>query len=267
MHTPTIVFAHANGIPAATYSCLFDKLSPFQIHFIDRLGHSEHKIRRNWEPLKQELTEFIRQQPGPIIGLGHSLGAYLHYMVAHDYPKLYKGLIMMDPPMKLGWKMKMFGLARSLGLSDKIFPLAQKAKQRRNNFTNTEEAYKYWRRKAFFRNFTETCFENYVKHALVQSGDFWELSFKPEVESKIFATLPSKIDFSPLKFPAFLLYSASYEVLTEPEILKLKQRLDSVELLPIATGGHMFPLEFPEETASVLQNLIKNEILVYKEPG
>ena len=96
MSKEIIHFAHANGFPARTYSKLFSFLeTDFEINFLERHGHHpKFPVNDGWQSLRDELqAEIESRYSQPIIGVGHSLGGVLHFLVACEKPELYRQII------------------------------------------------------------------------------------------------------------------------------------------------------------------------------
>ena len=70
----------------------------------------------------------------PVWAIGHSFGAVILAFAAEQRPDLFKGLIMMDPPV-LSRKIRCaIAISQFLGISHKIMPLAKKAANRSDHF-------------------------------------------------------------------------------------------------------------------------------------
>ncbi len=92
MSKEIIHFAHANGFPALTYNKLFSNLKEnFEVNYLTRHAHNPiFPVTDGWHRLADELREeIIRRYDKPIIGIGHSLGGILHFLVAVEHPELY----------------------------------------------------------------------------------------------------------------------------------------------------------------------------------
>ncbi|RMG70693.1 MAG: alpha/beta hydrolase [Bacteroidetes bacterium] len=251
-----IQFSHANGIPAATYQQLLQQLDPHQIQAIPAFGLGEYSAERGWAPLVQELIADIETHgQGPVIGLGHSLGAVLTLRAARLRPDLFSALILMDPPL-FGWtKRLVIGMVRGLGLSGRAIPIARGAKRRRDHFASREEARAYWSQRSFFQRFHPQCFEDYLQAGLVEApGGGFTLRIPTQVEYDIFRHTPVRIGRPPAGIPITLLVPETEGVSHPRETAALARRLRAeVRTLP---GGHMFPVEQPDATARVLHELL-----------
>ena len=72
-------FLHANGYPPACYQSLFELLQT-RYRVIGMLlrplwDNSNPKEIEDWKPFSEDLLQFLSQEPRPVIGVGHSIGA------------------------------------------------------------------------------------------------------------------------------------------------------------------------------------------------
>ena len=252
-----IQFSHANGIPAGTYRYLLDQLAPHQVHAVPVFGLGDAHPQRNWAPLVRELITAIEAHgQGPVVGIGHSLGAVLSLRAAMARPELFSSLILMDPPLFGRSKRLMIGLVRALGVAGRTIPPARLARRRRTHFDSLAQARDYWGQRAFFRRFHPQCFEDYLASALVPdpTGGV-TLRIPATLEYDIFRHTPVRIGRPPEGLPITLLYPEAEGVSQPAELRALTKRLRAqTQAMP---GGHMFPVERPDETAAVLRRLIE----------
>ncbi len=254
----TIQFSHANGFPAPCYQYFFHFLNNFNINYVPNIGHGNYPITSNWPHLVAELIADIEsKQTVPVIGVGHSLGAYITLLAAQKRPDLFSQVIIMDPPLMRPIMRLLMRISVLLGIEGKLIPPAKKAKRRRTDFNSYEEAYDYFKSKRLFKNFAPQCIKDYVQYGLKEktNGQGLTLVFEAQKEYKVFCATPYHIKTSPLSIPATLIYSNSSEVLQPADILWLKKAFNwqTVEY----DGGHLFPLEQPKETAELLLEIIK----------
>lgn len=258
MTTRRIHFAHANGFPSLTYRKLFSMLEPeFAVGYIEKHAHNPvYPVTDNWKHLARELAdEILERYSEPVIGIGHSLGGVLHLIASFEKPELYSAIVLLDAPIispasSFGLKvMKKTGLL-------KRYPPASTTRLRRRTFRNREEAGEYFRSKPKFAAFDPEVLEDYLTYGLVRSGDKLRLSFEPEIEAKIYTTIPTDLPEYKGRLSVNTFYiggSDSYEARLAR--LGFMKRNFPIEFRFIK-GSHLFPLEAPGLTAALIKELL-----------
>lgn len=263
---PIIHFAHANGVPSKVYTKLFDQLSDdYQIVYVPLIGPDKrYPISNHWPHLVDQVIDSVVQQSQgqPVIGLGHSLGSVLTYMASKKRPELFRQVIMLDPPFIMGKHSLLFHLAKILHPKtvDKITPAGLSAR-RRDHWESREQASELLRPKGFYQKFDADCFQAYLDYALtedhVRGGVTLTIAKADEVA--IFRNNPS-LWWLPMAKPAI---PVNMVVGQESQFLKrgfpqLAERKLSIPF-QVTQGGHMFPLEHPQETVNVVKQLIAQQ--------
>lgn len=250
-----IHFAHANGFSAATYRYFFQQLQPHEITYVSKLGHGKYPPDLGWKAMAEEVKESVQQQHAkPVVGIGHSLGGVLTLHAAYQQPNLFSQLILLDPVL-LGFTKKVFqALFRYTNFADRQSP-AHKAKNRRTQFDSKEEAYDYFKPKTLFRNFHEQCFQDYIDYGLIENGEGITLDFSAKVEYEIFRTIPTFVTKPKLDIPIHFIFSNKFKVLEKSDV-RWNKRCFPNQQFQLFDGGHMFPLEKPQETAELIKELI-----------
>lgn len=254
--TQLLFFAHANGFPSGTYGKLFAALGPeFEIRHLEQHAHNPRfPVTDNWPQLVDELIHHLREQPQPVWGVGHSLGGVLHYHAALRHPELYRGVVMLDSPVLTRVDQWVIRAAKRFGFIDRITP-AGRTLGRREVFGSVEAARDYFSGKSLFRRFDPECFEAYLSHGLQADGEGLRLRFDPATEISIYRSVPHT---SPglarqLRVPLAMVRGESSNVVRRHHALSIKSMREG-EYLSVP-GGHMFPLEHPEDTAHMLRAL------------
>ena len=89
----SLFFAHANGFPSPSYAPFFEALQAHDhtVDFIETVGlNPDFPITNNWPHLVRELEREIESRhQEPVVGIGHSLGGMLSYLLAQQRPDLY----------------------------------------------------------------------------------------------------------------------------------------------------------------------------------
>jgi pimeloyl-ACP methyl ester carboxylesterase len=263
--TQPIHFTHANGIPAASYQKFLSALGQgYSIKAIPMLGMSSRfPVTYTWKHLVNQVIQDIEQQFGQqqVIGLGHSFGSLVTLMAAYQRPDLFSQLVIMDPPFVIGPKSAIFEGMQKLKLKavDKITPAGITLK-RNDHWQSFDEAYAALRNNRLFKSFDQQCFDDYFEHGIQadENRGGVTLSIPKNVEAHIFRTVPAWWWRTPRKapnMPVHLITAEHSHFYKQglPQGMKKAYGID----FSVVEGGHMFPLEQPEMTASKVAKIIE----------
>lgn len=258
MSAPVINFVHANGFPAGSYRTFLDALpKKYNVIANDQFGHNpNYPIENNWQYLADELVNYIKGQDQKVICIGHSFGGVISFIAACQHPELFKGLILLDPPAFTGMSTWFMRFAKKTKLIEKITPAGQ-VKNRRKVWPKDSNLIEKFQHKSLFKNFDPRCVRDYTLHGIKEREDQFELAFSPLVEAQIFRTLPTNLSRykNKLSIPSALVYGEKSD-LCPHSMFKRFAKQNNITLKTIKNGGHMFPLEQPEETAQIIKTLI-----------
>jgi len=259
MSKPIIHFAHANGFPAKTYGKLFSFLeSDFQINYLERHAHNpKFPVTDGWERLRDELRETLEKHyTEKIIGVGHSIGGILHFLVAVEKPELYKAIVLLDAPVISRLSSGGVRLLKTFNLADRFTP-SQMTRFRRNLWQSKDEVFEHFKQKEKFAAFDPDVLRDYAEHATIKTPRGFELFFKPSIEAAIYRTLPHNLP----KFRGKLKIPAAYIGGTDSQEARMARLSFMKKYMPfefyLLKGSHLFPLENPQETASIIKTAIQ----------
>lgn len=258
-------FTHANGIPGDSYQKFFGFLKDdFDLKYIPLIGmHPDYPVTHDWRFLVDQVIHDIEHQFSgkKVVGLGHSFGSLLTLMCAYKRPELFSQLVIMDPPFVVSKKSILLQCAQKLKLKavDKLTPAGITLK-RTDFWESKEQAYRSMRNNSLFRNFDETCFQDFIQSGLVpaQSGDGVTLRIPKNMEAEIFRTVPAWWWRTPGKAPVppVHLITADSSPFYKQGFPQNVQKIYKIDY-SLVKGGHMFPLEQPEKTALLVKNIIE----------
>ena len=259
MSKPIIHFAHANGFPAKTYGKLFSYLeNDYEINYLERHAHNpKYPVTDGWERLRDELRdELEKRYTEKIIGVGHSIGGILHFLVAVEKPELYKGIILLDAPVISRLSSGGVRLLKILNLADRFTP-SQMTRFRRNLWQSKAEVFEHFKQKEKFAAFDADVLRDYAEHGTIETTRGVELFFKPSIEAHIYRTLPHDLP----KFRGKLKVPAIYIGGTDSEEARLARLSFMKKYMTFEyhflEGSHLFPLEKPQETAAVIKTVAR----------
>lgn len=263
MSKSLINFVHANGFPAGSYATFFNYFpEQYQIIAHEKYGHDkQYPVENNWQPLVDELIHFVKiqlevHQQEQLIGIGHSFGGVLSFIAACQQPTLFKGLVMLDPPVITGSTALAMKFIKKTRLIDKLSP-SGKAMVRRTSWPLGTDVAKLFAKRSLFKNFDSRCLADYVKHGIIEKNKQLELVFSAQVEADIFRNLAENLSSykNQLQVPATLLYAEQTDVCPHKFFKKFVNLNKNIHLTTTA-GGHMFPLEQPKKTAELISSII-----------
>ena len=267
---PQVHLLHANGFCAGTYS-------PFVKHLIDYLhviasdvrghGGSDHrKIERirNYDLFAEDLKNLIEHcMSPPIIGMGHSMGAVTTYITAAKYPRLFSGIILIDPsilPRRTLWGMAVMKL---VGLGGNI-PLAKLARRRKKIFQSKQEALqRFSSGRGIFKAWSHEFVEAYLECGLLEKDSATAiLKCDPELEAQIFESVPLNVWRYAKKIacPVLAIRGEHSEVFTAESAGRLKYAISDCELATIPDAGHFVPMGKPQKCARVITEFIHRKV-------
>ena len=252
-------FAHANGFPAASYQKLFNGLPEnFSVLALDKFGHTARfPISNNWGNQVAELIHYVEAvSTTPVYAVGHSFGAVISYMAACTRPELFKGLIMLDPPIITGFSRLLVKVLKPTPFIDRLTPAA-KTVRRCKRWAKSIDIAAYFKARGLFENMDDDCIEDYVKAVTELNCGHYTLSFDPDIEANIFRKLPHNINryYGQLKTPA-LLITGEDTMVCVPRLIGPFVRANKLEHKVFSGGGHMFPLEQPIDVANLIASAI-----------
>lgn len=259
MEAVNLHFCHANGFPARSYDIMLSRLSEqFNVRFLEMHGHQpQYPVSNNWPYLVDELIDEIKMRhQQPIIGIGHSMGGVLIFLAAQKKPELFKHIILLDPPLLDSITSSIIGLAKRFKFIDKITP-AGRTEGRLEVFDSYEHAFDYFSGKSLFKQADPRCVRDYICHGTEPVGNGLKLKYAVDTEVAIYRTLPSNIRLNDSAIPVAttLLYGQRSDVVRPALIRKLKNK-HAINVMEVS-GGHLFPLELPVQTADHIRAIIE----------
>lgn len=251
-------FAHANGLPSASYQKMFHELEKhYRVTCLPKFSHqAKYPVTNNWSRLKQQLIASIEQQANePIIGIGHSLGGALNLMASLERPDLFKAVVMLDVPTMNLFESMVVRLAKATGYIDKLTP-AERTKMRRTQWPDKQTALDYFRSRKMFADFDDDCLNAYIDDFKKDEQGGLSLSFELPIELAIYRTIPDNLHVNrdDIKVSTGVLVGDRTNTVTPNQYRRMKAKLGLYGMR--VPGSHMFPLEQPIETAQNIRQLL-----------
>jgi len=260
MSKPLLHFSHGNSYPAGTYSRLFQALAPhYELRAHDMVGHDPRfPVGDGWQGLVDELIHQLEGYERAPVLVGHSLGGMLSMMAAKQRPDLARAVVMLDSPVVAGWRALAWKFIKRRGMGSRFSP-ARFSERRRNVWPDRASAYQHFIAKPMFQAWAPGALDDYLEHGLKPHPEGVQLRFDRSVETRIYNTLPHHMGAilrEPYPLPIGFIAGSHSEELRQAG-LDATRRLVGQHLVTIE-GGHLYPLEKPEETARLTHAMIES---------
>jgi pimeloyl-ACP methyl ester carboxylesterase len=268
---PAVLFAHANGFPPGTYNALFADLGQDHAIYAPHLRplwqplpehQTQAKNRAVWPHMAQDLNDFIEHHNiGPVIFVGHSMGAVAGVLAAQLKPHLYRQLILVEPVFLRRTITRILRFS-PLALTHKV-PIIAKAMGRPDRWDSLQQAFDFHRPKRVFADLTDEILWHYINAAVVADGDGFKLFYDKYWEATMYGTVPSlwrtlkrsKVAISVLRGQK----SETVDDLAWKRWQAVQSRTDlpqHVRAINFEDAGHLLPLEQPQRVAQKIRHCL-----------
>jgi pimeloyl-ACP methyl ester carboxylesterase len=260
-------FLHANGYPPDCYKPLFELLQAqyhvFGMHLRPLWDGSQPEEIQAWHPFSDDLLRFLSDHvTGPVIGVGHSIGAVVTLRAALRDPSQFQALVLIDPVLFVPSFMLRWHIARMLGLGERFHPLIKGAKKRRRTFDDLETVFRGYRSRNIFRYMSDENLRIFIKGITKPKPDGgYELVYPPEWEAQIYRTGMHDFDIlrdlPKLEVPTLFLRGMETDTFLEDVANLVKRKQPKVRVEALEKSTHILPLERPQEVFEIMQSFLK----------
>ena len=236
----------------------------FAVRALEKFGHdANYPVSNTWPHLVRQLADFtgreVNKSGQPAWLVGHSLGAFLSLMCAARHPELARGVLLIDSPLLGGWRATTLGVIKTTQLVGAVSPGAV-SRARRTSWPDADAALAHFRHKKAFAQWEPQVLQDYIDHGTHDEDGKRVLSFRREIETAIYNTLPDNLDRllrrHPLKCPvAFLGGTQSAEMKQVGMAMTAQLVRGRIMMLD---GSHLFPMEKPLATAAAIEASLRN---------
>ncbi len=261
-------FLHANGYPPECYKPLLELLKTdyrvFGMYLRPLWEGSKPQEIQTWHPLSDDLLRFLSdREPGPVIGVGHSVGAVVTLRAALREPDRFRALVLIDPVLFVPARLAAWSIIRALGIGDRLHPLIRTAQKRRRTFDDLETVFRGYRTRPLFRYMSDESLRAYIAGiAKPSTNGRYELAYSPEWEAQIYRTGLRDFDIwrnlPKLEVPTLILRGAETDTFLENAARLVKKKQPKVRIETLEKSTHILPLERPKEVFDIMQSFLRN---------
>lgn len=256
---PYLHFVHGNSFPAGTYREFLGYLkNQYQVDALEMHGHDPHyPVTNNWSGLVQELVDTLRNRyQEPVILVGHSMGGMLSLMLADRFPELVRAVVMIDAPVVAGWRAMIVRVFKVFNVGKRYSP-ARFSEKRKNQWASRQAAYQHFAAKEIFAIWPPSVLQDYIDAGIVEESSGVALRFRREIETQIYLTLPDtlgRIVCRGLCVPLGFVGGIDSIECRQAGLTATKKMVG--EHFVQIPGGHLIPMECPEQTAQAVHQII-----------
>ncbi|MFW2387545.1 MAG: alpha/beta fold hydrolase [Polyangiales bacterium] len=270
----SVHFAHATGFNAETYRAFADMLDPaIDLWMMDARGHgmtrapANPRKLRSWRPYRGDLHAFVQTLRRPVVLAGHSFGGTVSMELAALRPDLVQGLVLVDPVLVPPRLIPMMAVTRTLGLSERMVPIAKMAARRRMEFPSKEAAAENYVGKGAFRTWPRDWIDAYIEGGTITTAaGTVRLSCDRAWESRSFAsaTVSPYRALRKVRCPITLITRAqSAPPFTHDARAAFMRCRPDTRLLILEDATHFIPMEHPDivvEEIERMAGLVSSEL-------
>ncbi|MHA7879100.1 MAG: alpha/beta fold hydrolase [Saccharospirillum sp.] len=254
---PLAHFYGANGFTVAAYSPLLCRLAPyFDLFALENralwpgMGSPPGGLR--CRQYAADLLGFLQQQAdGPVIGIGHSMGATTTVMAAIEQPELFRRLILIEPVFQ-SWRGEW--LSRLLPWAVlKRLPLFQATLNRADSWPDLAAVTRDFRALPMFRRLSDATVGFLARALTVPEGPGRKLAFPVSWELHNYRTLDALWHrLAKCTVPVTLIRARPSLFLDDAKARQLQKRLPHCQSVSLPQFGHLLPIEAPEATVRAI---------------
>jgi pimeloyl-ACP methyl ester carboxylesterase len=264
---PALHFLHANGYPPDCYKPLFELLKAnyrvFGMTLRPLWEDAKPDDINNWHPFSDDLIRFLSDRgSGPVIGVGHSIGATVTLRSALQHPNEFRALILLDPVLFIPRSMMIWKIIRTLGLGERVHPLIVGAKKRRRTFDDLDTLFRGYRKRHIFRYMSDENLRAFIEGITTSAANGgYELVYPPEWEAQIYRTNMHDADIwknlHTLKIPTLIIRGSETNTFLESAAKLIQWKHPEIRVEALEKSTHLLPLERPQEVFDSMRSFLK----------
>ena len=257
-----VVFSHANGYPPDSYSALLTSLAQhypvYTIAHRPLWGEQAAPDFLPWQYYANDLAATLSKAGlNRVCLIGHSMGGVVSMLTALQQPQSVAAVIAMDPVLLT---FKRWVLSRLLtNTLKRDMPMITRTLGRPRQFETHDAAFAFYRPKRAFSRMDDQALRNYVQAGHVSSDKAGvRLLWTPEWEACIYRSVPYIFHrLKRLSLPMLGLVGEDTDVLEAAALDRWQTVVPQLQLRTLS-GGHLLPLENPEDCLEQIHPFLKS---------
>jgi lipase len=259
---PTLLLIHATGFHARLWDPVVAALGEgWHIVAPDLRGHGlsyRPETLTDWLETAEDVIQLSDAcLKGPVIAVGHSMGAFVAARLSAMRPDLVERMILVDPVMMAP---ELYGQDGGWTFSD---PGEHPVARRRNSWESAEEMVAHFSGRLPYSNWERAALEAYCQHGLVlaANGEGLELACQPFLEASCYIGSLARSPYQwvdAIKAPTTVIRarlaerSSSMDFSISPTWPRLSMMFPGGQDLHWSDLSHFIPMEAPARLAKLI---------------
>ena len=268
-----LIFAHANGYPPESYrqflKAFQDRYQITALYLRPLHPGSNPLDLKDWRLFRDDYLDYLDwyveqswSRPGPLVGIGHSLGGMTTLMAAMVRPEMFRCLILIEPVLLRRFRGGIVRYLARLGFLRRFFPLIRGTLKRKTHFSDRQAMFENYRSKPVFSGLSDQVLDDYVSGLAAQRPDgSVDLKYPPKWESRIYETAGTADRFvwdnlARVPCPVLVLRGERTDTLFSDVLDGMINGLPQGRGITVPEAGHLLPLEAPEKTSQLVEDFL-----------
>ena len=256
-----IHFIHANGFLPNSYKPMLNDINQLHInHFLlNEQDFNKNKLK-NWVPLHDNFIKSINRSKG-IIGIGHSIGGNIVLRAALTHPEKFSKIVLLDPTLFIPRIIYGWIICSKMGLQNKIHPWLNTTLNKKMIYNNYKDIFRSYRNKKVFLKISDKNLNKYIESITKEINNKIHITYSKEWEYKLYETgliadLYIWKNIKNLKVPCLIVRAPESNAFLDSSKKKICKINPKIKFKTIENSTHLFPLEFPQKTAEIINSFI-----------
>jgi pimeloyl-ACP methyl ester carboxylesterase len=254
--TGSVWLSHATGFNGACWAPLIESIRSEvgRIVVWDHRGHGRSNavpMPVSWWDMGNDVVLLLDQigpGPGPVIGVGHSMGGAAVVMAEITRRGSFDALVLVEPIL----------LGEPTRRTD--YPLADVVRKRRRVFESRERARLNFGRKAPFSHWHPAAVDGYVSAGLREDGDTFVLACAPDFEAEVYDAAHAHGAFvllDQVQAPSVVMMGEEADTYGLDWAQQIVRAMPTAELSVVAGGDHFIPMSHPNLVAREIRRALR----------
>jgi len=264
----TLHYLHGTGFSSLCLAELARQLPQTWTHrFCNAPGHGKSeqpslKTMPDWVSMADSVAESIKNRYStPIVGIGHSFGGVLTLIAASKNPHLFSRIILFDPVIFIPTLILYQSISNLTGLW-RYIPLSRKVAKRKSVWRNKQTMKDELNRKALYKQWPSVVMDDFIQSGTKHLSDNTiALACKPQWEAALFGSYPKQLwkHIKNLTTQTDIVIpdnSIAFIPSAARKAVKINSNIKIYWPNSNAFINHGFPMEQPNETAAIIEQLL-----------